>query len=88
MRWLTLLAATLGVSANNLIYPPGCSDSTKANYWSANPDSSVACINMATIYCPDSLANNYDASLGKPPPHPRRAACTRLVPRAACRPDA
>ena len=64
MRAFALLAVSLVAAAQgaNLLYPKGCSDASKANYWPDNPDSEAACWPQATVYCPDPLADNYDAA--------------------------
>ena len=78
MRPFALLAASLGAAVQgNLEFPPGCATSSKANYWANNPVEGAPCYEEATVYCPDSLADNYNADSGKlrpryayPPPYP------------------
>jgi len=66
MRTLSLLAASLGAAvAQNLIYPPGCSDSSSANYWKENSDPNAKCLTNVILYCPDPTASNYNAAAGK-----------------------
>lgn len=76
MRSLALLSASLvaAVQGSNLLYPKGCSDATKANYWPDNKDSSAECFSTATVYCPDPLADNYNSASRKPRPRIRRAS--------------
>ena len=65
MRPLALLAVSLVAAAQgaNLLYPKGCSDASQANYWPDNPApaSEAECWPQATVYCPDPLADNYNA---------------------------
>jgi hypothetical protein len=91
MRAFALLAVSLVAAAQgaNLLYPKGCSDASKANYWPDNPDSEAACWPQATVYCPDPLADNYDAASRKlrprtstpppPPPRPPSLLCPHLL---------
>ena len=80
MRSQALLSVCLVAAAqgSNLLYPKGCSDASKANYWPDNPDSEAACLPKATVYCPDPLADNYDAASRKLRPRTSRLPCPPL----------
>ena len=80
MRSQALLSVCLVAAAqgSNLLYPKGCSDASKANYWPDNPDSEAACLPKATVYCPDPLADNYDAASRKLRPRTSRIPCPPL----------
>ena len=82
MRSQALLGVCLVAAAqgSNLLYPKGCSDASKANYWPDNPDSEAACLPQATVYCPDPLADNYDAASRKLRPRTSRIPCPPCQP--------
>ena len=82
MRSQALLSVCLVAAAqgSNLLYPKGCSDASKANYWPDNPDSEAACLPQATVYCPDPLADNYDAASRKLRPRTSRIPCPPCQP--------
>ena len=90
MRSQALLSVCLVAAAqgSNLLYPKGCSDASKANYWPDNPDSEAACLPKATVYCPDPLADNYDAASRKLRPRTSRIPCPPLPasPALTCSP--
>ena len=77
MRSLALLALSLvgAAQGSNLLYLKGCSDTSKANYYSNNPDSEAECWPLATVYCPDPLADNYNAASCKLRPRTSRMPC-------------
>ena len=81
MRSLALLALSLvgAAQGSNLLYPKGCSDASKANYYSNNPDSEAECWPLATVYCPDPLADNYNAASCKLRPRTSRMPCPPLL---------
>ena len=82
MRSQALLGVCLVAAAqgSNLLYPKGCSDASKANYWPDNPDSEAECFPQATVYCPDPLADNYDAASRKLRPRTSRLPCPPCQP--------
>ena len=81
MRAFALLALSLvgAAQGSNLLYPKGCSDASKANYYSNNPDSEAECWPLATVYCPDPLADNYNAASCKLRPRTSRMPCPPLL---------
>ena len=78
MRAFAVLGLVAAAQGSNLLYPKGCSDASKANYWPDNPDSEAACLPKATVYCPDPLADNYDAASRKLRPRTSRIPCPPL----------
>ena len=78
MRAFAVLGLVAAAQGSNLLYPKGCSDASKANYWPDNPDSEAACLPKATVYCPDPLADNYDAASRKLRPRTSRLPCPPL----------
>ena len=80
MRAFAVLGLVAAAQGSNLLYPKGCSDASKANYWPDNPDSEAACLPQATVYCPDPLADNYDAASRKLRPRTSRLPCPPCQP--------
>ena len=80
MRAFAVLGLVAAAQGSNLLYPKGCSDASKANYWPDNPDSEAACLPQATVYCPDPLADNYDAASRKLRPRTSRIPCPPCQP--------
>ena len=80
MRAFAVLGLVAAAQGSNLLYPKGCSDASKANYWPDNPDSEAACLPKATVYCPDPLADNYDAASRKLRPRTSRLPCPPCQP--------
>ena len=80
MRAFAVLGLVAAAQGSNLLYPKGCSDASKANYWPDNPDSEAECFPQATVYCPDPLADNYDAASRKLRPRTSRLPCPPCQP--------